>query len=84
MKLVHLEGVTAIVHQMTRLVNDARLAQQHELLALVHRYLLLELITARPAIDRRAFDGEKRLTVTQTHPDGAAVTTADVALPDVA
>ena len=83
-KLIHLKGVLMVVDEITGLVDDARFTEFEELLCLLYRYLLLKLITAHPLGIRRTFDGEVTTAVTQSHPDGASVTAADISLFDTA
>lgn len=83
-ELIHFECVLAAFHQISALVDDPCFADVHQLMGLFQRYFFLKLIARQPAIVRRAFDGEKTALVTDAYPDGASVTTADVALPDMA
>lgn len=84
MKLIHLKDVGATGNEPARLVNSARLAELAQVSGLVKRDLLLELITAQSVGIRRAFDSEIPTVATDAHPNGTTVTTADIALPDVA
>ena len=84
MKLVHLEGVAAALHQIAMLVDDARFADVHQLVGLVERNLLFKLEAREPPIGRRTFDGQETAVVADTHPDRPAVAAADISLLDVA
>lgn len=83
-ELVDLEGVTAVraVDEEACLVDDARLTELEQLLCLLGRNLLLELIAGESAIERGTLDGEVAAAATEAHPDGTSVAAADIALCD--
>ena len=49
-ELIDLEGMPPTADQITRLVDDTRLAKAKQMLSLIERNLFLKLITAQPAV----------------------------------
>ena len=47
MKLIDLEGMVAALHEITRLINLARLTERHQVHGLIERDLLFKLITTQ-------------------------------------
>ena len=83
MKFVDLKGMITTLDEPARLVDDALVAERHELFGIVHRDGLLELVAGKAPVERRPFDGDKSLVVADADADGSSPFAADVALADV-
>ena len=74
----------ATADEIAGLVDDAWLAEAHQLFCLLERYLLLKLITAQSPILRWPFNSKVPARVTDSYPDGTSVTARDITLLDAA
>ena len=85
-ELIYLERMAAVGtgHQVAGLVDNPWLAHLHQMVCLVERNLLLELIARESAVERRPFDGEIAMGIADANPDGASVPAHDITLPDTA
>ena len=79
MKLIHLDGVLAVVHEVAGLLYTACLAEGKQFASILQGDLLLPF-EAADAIRRGAFDGEVALVAARAHTYRMAVSATDVAL----
>lgn len=83
MKLVHLDGVLAVVHEVACLLYAALLAEGEQFAGILQGDLLLPLEAADATIERGTLDGEVAPVATGADTHRMAVATTDVALQDV-
>ena len=83
-ELVDFEGVVTTLDEPAYLVDDAWLAELHQLVGIGKRNLLFELIARQASIQRRAFNSDVRPFVADADAHGAPLLATDIALPDVA
>lgn len=84
MELIDLKDVTiGHANEVTRLVDDAGLAELKEVTGISNGYLGLKLIARKPAVKAGPFDGQETLFITNANAHGAAMAAGDVALGDV-
>lgn len=81
-ELVDLERMLAATNQIAGLIDDARLTEAEQLLSLIRRNFLLELVAAETSVERRPLDGQETTTAAETDPYGASVSAGNVALSD--
>ena len=79
-ELIYLECMPSVVDKVTILVYNATLTQFHKLPSLIDRNFTLPLVTAQPAVKRRAFYCEISLVCTHTHAGGISPTATYVTL----
>ena len=83
-EFIYLENMVAATHQIACLVDDARLAQLHQVLGIAEGYLRLELIAGQACLVGRPLYGQITAVVADTHTHRLAVPGAYIALPDAA
>ena len=74
--------MTSAAYQIAGLINNAWFTNQEQLFGFLKRYLLLELITAQAAIERRTLDSEETLIIADTDTHRAPVAATDITLLD--
>ena len=82
MENVDLPSETAARHQVTLLVDHARLAKSEKPFRVGDRNGPLELLTGQALTVRWSFDGQESLVAPQAHPDSLAGLRADITLTD--
>ena len=82
MENIHLPSKATTRHQVTFLIDHARLAKSEKPFRVGDWNGPLELLTGQALTVRWSFDGQESLVAPQAHPDSLAGLDADVALAD--